>query len=627
MGWFGKLFGKSGPRKPPAWARESFGTDGAKFDAFVDVVLEVLAAAGHAASEMDVRTGSVLLSSGEWVFEGAATNCAQAAPSQWPALVQQSLARQGGQAEDDDDGEEEAEQAPRLASGGGKAWIIGAAPWGVVFECGAQAMVLVLLPTIDVAVVPTLPEGLVKRVIVCNGSDAGHLAGTAIARAAGLAHVFATHPDRPVDRGGAAVTAKRIEIRPLTTVKEGTLTVALRGTCVYGTWQDGVTFLASDAIPMSQLVETAPSYAVGKLVVDEYDAAKFIDVALKMRKLLIVANTPGVDARHLAETLAQIGISSEILDADPNDGPKVPRISEVLAHMVMGDLDRADAIAAESIAAGDRVDEMHHQRAMIALMRGDETAADVELAQINTPKALSSRAIIAAKRGDHVGRDYAKRAVAQLPGDAIAIRAAVSVHALTGDPEGARAVLAEHGHHLAAGVREALDSAIDDPEALQQSVAHRFPEHAAMVLEAVAPIVTAGDFAQAEMLLRRASGWDPDNIGIVGELGFALSQQNKDDEAVAIYDTAIERGGAHDLLRFNRANCLLRRRSFTQAAADLRVCLALKPDWHEARVNLTSALFGAGDAKGAKAEVAQLEKLGGPPQHIHALRQMLAGTR
>ncbi len=626
MGWFGKLFGKSGPRKPPAWAHEAFGTDGARFDAFVDVVRDVLSTAGHAASEMDVRTGSVVLPSGEWVFEGAAYNCAQAEVSVWPALVKESLARQGGSAEDDGDADDAPASAPSLPSGGGKAWVIGAAPWGVVFECGTQAMVLVLLPTIDPVVVPALPEGLVKRVIVCNGGDAGHLAATATARAAGLAHVFATHPDRPVDRGGAPVAAKPVEVRALTTVKEGPLTVELRGSCVHGTWHDGVTFLASDAIPMSLLCEAAPSYAVGKLVVDEYDAAKFIDVALKMKKLLIVANTPGVDARHLAETLAQIGISSEILNADPNDAPKVPRMSEVLAHMVTGDLDRADAVAAAAIAAGDRVDDMRHQRAMIALMRGDDAAADAELAQIDTPQALSSRSIIAARRGDPVGRDHAKRALAQLPGDAIAIRAAISVHALTGDPAGARALLAEHGLHLDPGVRAALDGAIDDPESLERSVAHRFPEHAALVLEAVSPMITAGSFAEAESLLRRASDWDPENLGIIGELGFALSQQKKDDEAIAIYDAAIDRGGAMNLLRFNRANCLLRRRSFTQAVADFRACLELKPDWHEARVNLTSALYATGDAKGAKAEIVQLEKLGGPPQHIQALRQMIAGT-
>lgn len=627
MGWFANLFGKKGPRKPPAWARDAFGDDGARFDAFVEVVLEVLATAGHAASEMDVRTGSVLLGDREWVFEGAARTCANAVPAAWPQIVQDSLDRLGGSVEDDEE-PSEVPDAPRRGSGG-KAWIIGAAPWGVVFECGEKSMVLLLLPSIEPVVAPVLPPGLVKRVIVCNAGSEGFLAATATARAAGLAHVFAIDPALPIDRGGVPVTKKPIEVRPLETLKEGPLTVERAGTAVRGTWHDGVRFLAGDAIPMSLLASTGPDYVIGKLVTDEYDAAKLVDAMLKLKRALIVANTPGPDAHQLATVFSTLGVTAEILNGDPGEAPprkQFSRLDDVLAAMVVGDLDRADALAVDAIAAGDRVDEIRHQRAMIALMRGDEVAADAELAKIDTPQALSSRAIIAAKRGDAAALDLAKRAVAQLPGDEIAIRGAVSVHAIAGDRAGARALLVAHGHHLDAWLRDALDAAIDDPALLASSIAHRFPEHAKMALAAVAPIVTAGNYIAAEAMLRRAHGWDPDNVGVIAELGFALSGQKKDDEAIALYDAAIERGGEHDLLRFNRANCLLRRKSFTQAIADYRVCLELKPDWHDVRVNLTSALFASGDKSAAKAEVSQLEKLGGPAQHVAALREMLAGT-
>lgn len=626
MSWLGKLFGKKGPRRPPGWAREIFADDGARFDAFVDAVLGELAAAGTPVSEMDVRTGTVMLPAGEWMLESAAFDCTQAPESEWPKVVRGSMPGAAPRDDEpDDEPNEFSDELPSAEGGEGKAWIIGAAPWGVVFECGPQAMLLVLLPTIEAVEVPALPEKLVRHVIVCNGGDEGHLAATATARAAGLARVFATHPDRPVDRG-APTAAKAVEVHALEAVTEGPLAVTRRGACVHGTWSDGVTFLAGDAIPMSLLVEAAPSYAVGKLVVDTYDAAKLVDVLLKLKKLLIVANTPGVDARSLAQMLAQIGVSTDILNADPNHRPDVPRMSEVVGHMLLGDLDRADAIAVEAIAAGDRAADMRHQRAMIALMRGDDAAADAHLAELDTPQALSSRAIIAAKRGDPMAKDLAKRAVASLPEDAIAIRAAVSVHALAGDPAAAREILVAHGVHLAPDLRDALDAAIDDPDALRQSMVHRFPEHAALVLEAVAPMVSAGEYGAAEALLRRASAWDPDNLGITAELGVTLSRQSRDEEALAVYDAAIERGGANHLLRFNRANCLLRRRSFTQAIVDFRACLVVKPDWHDARVNLTSALFASGDAKAAKAEVAQLEKLGGPAQHIAALRQMLAGA-
>jgi hypothetical protein len=151
MGWLGKLFGKSGPRKPPAWARDAFGTNGARFDAFVSVVLEVLAEAGHRVSEMDVRTGGVLLGEREWVFEDVGRQCASADPARWRGLVEHSLNPQAGRREDDEDDEDKVDddEAPSPPRDGGNAWMIGAAPWGVVFECGTMAMVLVVFPTVD----------------------------------------------------------------------------------------------------------------------------------------------------------------------------------------------------------------------------------------------------------------------------------------------------------------------------------------------------------------------------------------------------------------------------------------------------------------------------------------------
>ena len=628
MGWLGKLFGAGGPRKPPAWARDAFATDGAKFDSFVDVVLDVLERAGHAASEMDVRTGSVLVREHEWLFHRAAAQCASTDPTKWRGIVERSLSRLCGpvagvadeadDADDADDADEPHEPATR-------AWIIGAASWGVMFECEAQAVVVLVLPTIDRSVQPEPPPpGLVKRVIVCNTGDEGYLAATAIARAAGLAQVFAIDPQRPIDRGGEPGDVPPVTVRALTKLEQGSLTLERRGCSVHGTWRDGVTFLAGDAIPMSLVVDVAPAYAVGKFVFDKFDDAKLVAAMRDLRRVLIVGNVPGLDATRLGELISMFGVTAEVMNG-ATTAPPVSPMTELFALMVMGDLERADAIAVGAIASGDSVDDMRYQRAMIALMRGDDPAADAELAQLATPQSLSSRAIIAAKRGDPAAREFANRAVAGLPGDVIALRAAICVYALAGDREGAHSLLAEHAAVLDPGVREALDRAIDDPEALTETVAHRFPGHAQQALAAVSPLVDAGDFAAAEPLLRRATAWDPDHIGITAELGFTLAQQNKDDEAIAVYRDAIARGGPNHLLRFNRGNCQIRRQRFAEAAIDFRVCLELKPDWHEARINLTSALFAAGDAKAAKAEVTQLERLGGPKHHIATLRQMIAG--
>src|SRR6185312_16631041 len=140
------------------------------------------------------------------------------------------------------------------------------------------------------------------------------------------------------------------------------------------------------------------------------------------------ANVPGFEATRLAKALSKMGARSTVAnldvpggtcdtpagDASPAPTTGEPRRERVLAHMTRGDLDAADALAAEAIAAGDDVVDMHHQRAMIALMRGDETTADAHLANIDTAQALTSRAIIAARRSDPAAKDLALRALERL---------------------------------------------------------------------------------------------------------------------------------------------------------------------------------------------------------------------
>jgi Flp pilus assembly protein TadD len=138
-------------------------------------------------------------------------------------------------------------------------------------------------------------------------------------------------------------------------------------------------------------------------------------------------------------------------------------------------------------------------------------------------------------------------------------------------------------------------------------------------------MLDAGEFGEAEPMLRRAHEWDPGNAAITAELGFALSQQKRDSDAIALYDAAIARGGSGALLKFNRGNCHVRSQRFAEAANDFRACVELKADWHDARVNLVSALLASNDKAGAQRELAQLKQLGGNPQHVAALEQMLGG--
>lgn len=578
MGFFGRLFG---PRKPPPWARAGFGEDGAKFEDFLEVVGDVLDAKGVIVSYDAIRSGSLVLRTKkggqrEVSLEEAATACGRVDHIEWRAIVESAI---GGK------------HPPREpARTGSKAWVIGAAPWGgVLFECGAQEMLLVLMPTIDKPAVPTLPPGLVRAIIVCNAGDQGNLAATSIARSAGLSHVYAVDAARPIDRGGGPTG---IAVKPLGKLEIGPLKIEPQGTAVFGRWNNGISFVAGDAVLFWQLGELVPTYFVGKLVHDGRDHDKMIDALISMQRAIIVANVPGNDARTIAKLFSTLGITAEIVNEPPPS-----RRTQVLAHMMAGELDKAAALAREAIAADDNAVDMHHQLGMIALMRGDEAAADIELAKIDTPQALTSRAIIAAKRGNLVAaKEQISRAVEQLPGDEIAKQAASAIDAMTND--------------LGAGWQ----------------LVHRFPEHAQLLLEAVKPMIDQGNYAAAISLLRRAREWDNRSVTIATELGYSLSQTDKDDEAIALYSDMIARGGEGLLLHYNRGNCHIRKQRFADAAADFRACVALKSDWHEARVNLVSALFANGDKAGSRGELDQLKVLGGNPDHIRGLEQMLAGT-
>ena len=536
-------------------------------------------------------------------------------------------------------------------------WIIGAhATGGVIFEAGKNEIFLVVLPVADRAVFGEISKLAqmakvmkVRAVVVCNAGNEGHLASSAIARACGLTRAYAIDATRPIDRGGDDAPSKPVDVRPFESVLATSLYIERRGTAVRGTWRNGATFLCGHPMSFVDLAASLPDHAVGKVRLDGIAEPGCVDVFLKLKQLIIPANVPGFEATRLANALARMGMGaaivngdvpggdtdsgsapaqSEVQDSESQDGDQAspagePRRMRVLAFMTMNQLDAADALAVEAIEAGDGVADMHHQRAMIALMRGDEASADAHLAKIGTPQSLTSRAIIAARRGDAVAMELAVRALEQLPGDVIAIRAAIMVHALAGERAKAREILAAQRTHLDAEIASALEHAIDHPP---RQFGHNFPEHANLVFQAVKPMMDRGDYAQAEPLLRRAAQWDPENLEIVGDLGFALSKLERDADAVAVYDAAIARGGSRQLLRFNRGNCQLRQQHYDKAAEDFRACVEIKPDWHDARVNLVSALFAAGDRSSARQQIDQLKQLGGPPQFVTSLEKMMSGT-
>lgn len=396
----------------------------------------------------------------------------------------------------------------------------------------------------------------------------------------------------------------------------------------FKTFIDVVTYVLHEHAGEDEYITAEPEYvATGSVVIGEGMQRRewhMLDAALACSMEADHGKWDAIVGASLAEALGRSSGAPAAPEASSDDAPKrESRRLRVLAHMTMNDLEAADALATEAIAAGDEVVDMHHQRAMIALMRGDEAAADAHLANIDTAQSLTSRATIAARRNDPAAMELALRALERLPGDVIAIRAAIIVHALAGARDKARALLADNAQHLDTEMRIGLENAIENPP---RQFGHIFPEHAKLVFDVAKPMIDAGEYEKAEPLIRRAAAWDPENLGFAADLGFTLSKLSRDADAIAVYDAAIARGGGRVLLRFNRGNCLVRRHKFDEAAADFRACVELKADWHEARINLVSALFASGDKTGARREIEQLKTLGGPPQFVTSLEKMLAGT-
>jgi tetratricopeptide (TPR) repeat protein len=310
-------------------------------------------------------------------------------------------------------------------------------------------------------------------------------------------------------------------------------------------------------------------------------------------------------------------------DRPPPD-PEPPPIGEgeVLVRIVAGALDEAEALARTGLSA--QPDRLGFQLGIVALLRRDDEAAIeafTAAARAGSVEASSSLGALLASRGDPEALAHTRRAVEVL-GDAISVRVAVLVHLRLGDRANARLLLDRYGAALPHHERVELESVFDGPLP-EIDPRHRFPDHARFAADAARAAVEEGRALEAELLLRRAVELDPADLAHAAELGTFLSDQGRDTEALASYDAAMARGGAHQLLRYNRAGCHLRAGRLAEAIADLRLCVGLVEGWHAARFNLCSALWASGDLVEARRELERLRANGAPAELVKPLAAQL----
>ncbi len=107
-------------------------------------------------------------------------------------------------------------------------------------------------------------------------------------------------------------------------------------------------------------------------------------------------------------------------------------------------------------------------------------------------------------------------------------------------------------------------------------------------------LLDAGRVRQAETGFRKALLLDPSCNEARLHLAHSLHMRKKFDEALSLYDELLSHGWNNAVTLNNRGNTLLLMNRLEEAAESYRSALSLKPDLHDARVALATALQGMG---------------------------------
>lgn len=111
VGLWSWLFGEAAPPRPPAWSTFE---DAAAFARFVEVVRATLTARGRDVDPAMIRSGTVMLATGdrrrEWILHRLAERCAAAPEDAWAEMIDAAAGRFLGDAMNDEDAPPPAEK-------------------------------------------------------------------------------------------------------------------------------------------------------------------------------------------------------------------------------------------------------------------------------------------------------------------------------------------------------------------------------------------------------------------------------------------------------------------------------------------------------------------------------------
>ena len=286
-----------------------------------------------------------------------------------------------------------------------------------------------------------------------------------------------------------------------------------------------------------------------------------------------------------------------------------PSLQSAAARLNAGDLEEAGRLCASILAEAPRETTALHILGAVRLRQNDpHTAVDLlTRAHRTSPRdgeiMTNLGAAHRAAGAPASAADILKKAVKVAPGSAASHLNYANALAETGDTDKAerhfrRALQIAPAHPAALrGLADLLvrtdrpDSALRLFERLDACI----PDDPATLNAIGALRAGAGDDAGAETALRAAHALDPSNAGIAGNLANVLACLYRCDEALALYETALDAAPDEPDTLANMANVCRRRGDAERAAALYERALRFDPDHVEANAGLANCLLARGN--------------------------------
>jgi tetratricopeptide (TPR) repeat protein len=231
-------------------------------------------------------------------------------------------------------------------------------------------------------------------------------------------------------------------------------------------------------------------------------------------------------------------------------------------------------------------------------------------------EALTNMVILGQQKKDDTSvREHARRLLALDPDSEPALLALASVSLAAGAFEAATVHCArlarirpeQHDYWYNLGVAEERRGDLQASARAFENAASAQSSSAAAYLACAAVYEKIGDPAAAgaalDRVLRISSNPDkggPEQTGLRIHIALLAERQGRTEDAIAIYESVLAADPSHSDARFRLGYSKLERHDYQGASQDFEACLARRPNWREAEINLSlaySKLNRPGDAQ------------------------------